>query len=293
MNESVGIPRLLQNARIERGIDLESLSKKTGVAMNHLLDIEAGRSSGFHSPAYCRKAVMMIARELDLESRVAELWSDSDWGGPPDPLRRLSGMEVSSPTLLPAATSEQSLLTGWRLPAAGLVVLGLVAWMAMGRIDDAPPQTTKPIAAVVSTQPLSQPSPQPPPAVSEVVQTPTATPAPKVAAADVFRLDVERAMQEWAKQWRARNADAYSAFYAQEFPARAQHLNIRRSRMSQAASIQLEISELTLRETGPSEITARFRQVYRSDSYESKDLKEIVWRQTAQGPKIMAERLVN
>lgn len=73
MNESVGIPRLLQNARIERGIDLESMSKKTGVAMNHLLDIEAGRSSGFHSPAYCRKAVMMIARELDLEPRVAEL----------------------------------------------------------------------------------------------------------------------------------------------------------------------------------------------------------------------------
>jgi len=50
---------------------------------------------------------------------------------------------------------------------------------------------------------------------------------------------------------------------------------------------------LSLRETGPGEITARFRQAYAADKYESNDLKEIVWKQTPSGPKIIAERLVN
>jgi hypothetical protein len=63
--------------------------------------------------------------------------------------------------------------------------------------------------------------------------------------------------------------------------------------MAQASFIAVEVSDQQIQETGPGEVTVRFRQVYRSDSYQSDDRKEMIWRATGQGPKITAERLVN
>ena len=114
-----------------------------------------------------------------------------------------------------------------------------------------------------------------------------------IGPASSLREKAEAAIKEWAGLWAARSVGAYSALYDAGFVGLEQHLAVRRQRMTQATSIEVKISELQFRETGPLEITVRFRQIYRSDNYQSDDRKEIVWRQTPQGLKIIAERLVN
>ena len=109
----------------------------------------------------------------------------------------------------------------------------------------------------------------------------------------LLRADVERAMQEWARLWNARSALDYSGLYSREFVGVEDHLRVRSQRMEQAKFIQVELTDLSFRETGPGEITVRFRQRYRSDSHQSEDLKELVWRKTPAGIRIWSERRVN
>jgi hypothetical protein len=157
----------------------------------------------------------------------------------------------------------------------------LIAWLALGRLDVQSPESAG-----------SAPSPAKGLAGAEP-QGPTATPASVPPPASSFRDDVDRAMSDWARLWRERNAAAYAGLYSSQFPGVEQHLGVRRQRMGEASFVRVTVSELSLRETGPGEITARFRQAYAADKYESNDLKEIVWKQTPSGPKIIAERLVN
>lgn len=293
MPEPNAVSIMLRRAREERGMDLEALARKTGVARNHLVDIEAGNGRAFHSVAYCRKAVDMVAKEFSLEQQVAQAWQDQDWIAPGVVNPRLASLEASPPTLLPSSDADHhGQARKWLAPLAGVLGLVVVGWLALGRIDQEP----EPSAAV---------TPAPPVAPGNESATASAAPSPStpgpsgtgsavpVAPGSVFRDQVQQAMAEWARLWRNRQPDAYAAFYDASFPGRDQHLGVRRQRMAQASSISVDISDLQVRETGPGEISVRFRQVYRSDNYQSDDRKEIVWRQTAQGPKITAERLVN
>lgn len=274
MPDFSSIPELLKHARTERGMDLDLLAKKTGVAKNHLIDIEAGSGRAFHSLAYCRKAIDMVAREFGLEQQVAAAWREEDWITPEAPNPRLASLEASPPALLPSLGADfNSQARRWAAPLAGLVGLAVVAWLAMGRIDAEPEATgvQAPGAPVVT---VASKAPEPPAQVS-------------------LRQQVESAMLEWARLWQARQPEPYSAFYDPSFPGLERHLGIRRNRMAQASFIAVEVSDQQIQETGPGEITVRFRQVYRSDSYQSDDRKEMIWRATGQGPKITAERLVN
>jgi hypothetical protein len=60
--------------------------------------------------------------------------------------------------------------------------------------------------------------------------------------------------------------------------------------MLAASFIEVKISNVTVRENAPGEITARFTQSYRSDNFQSQETKELVWRQTPSGPRIVLER---
>lgn len=288
---------LLRRAREERGLDLDGLARKTGVARNHLVDIEAGNGRAFHSVAYCRKAVDMVAREFGLEQRVSEAWQDRDWMVPEFVNPRLASLEASPPTLLPSSDAEHlGQARKWLAPLAGVLGLVLVGWLAMGRIDQEPEPSAvaMPVQAPSAPGPAANESATASPAPAPGVAGPSGTgSAVTVVPGSAFRDQVQQAMAEWARLWRNRQPEAYAAFYDASFSGRDQHLGVRRQRMAQASSISVDISDLQIRETGPGEISVRFRQVYRSDNYQSDDRKEIVWRQTAQGPKITAERLVN
>jgi cytoskeletal protein RodZ len=317
MAETTHIPEILRQARTVQGLDLAFMARKTGVARNHLADIEEGYAGSFHSLAYCRRAVMAYAEALGVAEQVAAHWDDRAWRLDPNGARPV-GIEASSTGLLPSL-DESLAARKWLMPAVGILGLILVGWLSLERLDRDP---AEPTVTGVSSSPAIQTPPasgaaatvaSAPPAspvsgaLSQPVTGPVASPAPAVvtppAAAPVgaaaisptvtFRVEVERAMAEWVRRWVARDIPGYVAFYAPDFAGAAQHLGIRRQRMAQAQFIKVSVVEASYLETAPGEITVRFRQVYESDSYSSNDRKEIVWRQTPNGPKIRAERLVN
>ncbi len=317
MAETTHIPEILRQARTVQGLDLAFMARKTGVARNHLADIEEGYAGSFHSLAYCRRAVMAYAEALGVAEQVAAHWDDRAWRLDPNGARPV-GIEASSTGLLPSL-DESLAARKWLMPAVGILGLILVGWLSLERLDQDP---AEPTVTGVSSSPAIQTPPasgaaatvaSAPPAspvsgaLSQPVTGPVASPAPAVvtppAAAPsgaaaisptvTFRVEVERAMAEWVRRWVARDIPGYVAFYAPDFVGAAQHLGIRRQRMAQAQFIKVSVVEASYLETAPGEITVRFRQVYESDSYSSNDRKEIVWRQTPNGPKIRAERLVN
>ncbi len=317
MAETTHIPEILRQARTVQGLDLAFMARKTGVARNHLADIEEGYAGSFHSLAYCRRAVMAYAEALGVAEQVAAHWDDRAWRLDPNGARPV-GIEASSTGLLPSL-DESLAARKWLMPAVGILGLILVGWLSLERLDQDP---AEPTVTGVSSSPAIQTPPasgaaatvaSAPPAspvsgaLSQPVTGPVASPAPAMvtppAAAPsgaaaisptvTFRVEVERAMAEWVRRWVARDIPGYVAFYAPDFVGAAQHLGIRRQRMAQAQFIKVSVVEASYLETAPGEITVRFRQVYESDSYSSNDRKEIVWRQTPNGPKIRAERLVN
>ena len=317
MAETTHIPEILRQARTVQGLDLAFMARKTGVARNHLADIEEGYAGSFHSLAYCRRAVMAYAEALGVAEQVAAHWDDRAWRLDPNGARPV-GIEASSTGLLPSL-DESLTARKWLMPAVGILGLILVGWLSLERLDQDPaeptvtgvssspaiqtPPASGAAATVASAPPVSPASG----ALSQPVTGPVASPAPAMvtppAAAPsgaaaisptvTFRVEVERAMAEWVRRWVARDIPGYVAFYAPDFVGAAQHLGIRRQRMAQAQFIKVSVVEASYLETAPGEITVRFRQVYESDSYSSNDRKEIVWRQTPNGPKIRAERLVN
>ncbi len=319
MTETVDVPEILRRARTAQGLDLAFLARKTGVARNHLADIEDGYAGSFHSLAYCRRAVMAYADALGVAEQVAAHWDDRAWRLDPNGARPV-GIEASSTGLLPSLDGAVA-ARKWLMPMIGILGLILVGWLSLERLDQEP---TEPTIAGVTTSPAIQTPPASgaptplagvPPAPSSPASAPGqpvlggATPSPSgagtaspaapspgaIASAPTtgFRVEVERAMAEWVRRWVARDIPGYVAFYAPDFVGAAQHLGIRRQRMAQAKFIKVSVVEASYLETAPGEITVRFRQIYESDSYASTDRKEMVWRQTPAGPRIRAERLVN
>lgn len=307
MAETVPISELLRRVRLEQGLDLATLARRTGVARNHLADIEEGYAGSFHSLAYCRRAVVAYAQVLGIADQVDAHWDDRAWRLVPNGAR-ITSLEASSTGLLPSLDGALA-ARKWLLPAVGILGLILVGWLSLGRIDQEP--TEQPVAAVTPPAVIGQ---QPPaaqlsgspsgPITAPVVSVAPAGSAPLPSSAvqsvtpaapqpNAFRLEVERAMGEWVRRWVARDIEGYVRFYGADFVGATQHLSIRRQRMAQAKFIKVTVSETSYLETAPGEITVRFRQVYESDSYSSSDRKEIVWRQTPSGPRIRAERLVN
>lgn len=270
------IPQLLQQARLRSGLDIATLARRSGVAETHIVDLEAGVVTSFHSLDYCRRAALMLGRSLGVESEVSEAWQDSHWR-----TARLKGaaglteLETTPSTLLPPGYSGNAGFRKWLLPVLGLLGLAAVGWLASHRLgSEAVEPKVIESRAIAPTEGASAPA------------------APDAAGSEAaaFRARVEKSMEEWVVLWTARNIAAYRVFYNQAAPGMAEHLANRVNRMQRARFIEVEVRDAVYSESGPGEITVRFRQVYRSDSFRSEDLKELVWRQTPDGPRIDAER---
>jgi predicted ATPase len=111
-----------------------------------------------------------------------------------------------------------------------------------------------------------------------------------VVASATFRTAVETRLADFASLWSARRVEPYLALFDPSFPNFTSYAENRRKRMQEATFIEVSISDVSYRETAPGEITARFTQRYRSDKFQSQETKELVWRQTAAGPRIVLER---
>jgi tetratricopeptide (TPR) repeat protein len=83
---------------------------------------------------------------------------------------------------------------------------------------------------------------------------------------------IEAAITRWAQAWSARDVDAYLAAYASDFTAdglsRRNWEAERRARISAPQRIDVQISDLRIRQQGDSAF-ATFRQAYRSDRLDS------------------------
>lgn len=269
------IPELLHQARLRSGLDVDSLARQSGVAATHIVDLEAGVATSFHSLAYCRNAALMLGRSLGIENEVSEAWQDAHWqGGRAKGAAGLTELEATPSTLLPPAHSGNAGFRKWLLPVFGLFGLAAVGWLASHRLGS---EAVEP--RVIESRAIAP------------TETAAATPAVDAAAsAAAFKTGVEKSMEEWAALWTARNPAAYRALYNPAAPGMTEHLANRTNRMQRAQFVQVQVRDAVYQESGPGEITVRFRQVYRSDTFRSEDTKELVWRQTPDGPRIEVER---
>ncbi len=140
-----------------------------------------------------------------------------------------------------------------------------------------------------TTQPATQPATQPTKQAIVVAAAPSQPTPPAAAPKDL----VGKAFEEWVRLWQARDATSYIGLYASNRADLKGHLRIRSQRIQKAKFIEVSVSDVSIRQSGPSEMTVRFVQSYRSDTHSSRDTKELVWSVASQQPKIIAERLVN
>lgn len=122
------------------------------------------------------------------------------------------------------------------------------------------------------------------PATSAAPATPAtaaspATPAAPAAAGGAGQADVESAVQKWAQAWSSKSMPDYLAAYAPNFTpaggqARSDWEAERRARIVPRQRINVEVNDLDVAVNGD-RATARFRQVYTSDTLNVTSLKTL------------------
>jgi tetratricopeptide (TPR) repeat protein len=134
-------------------------------------------------------------------------------------------------------------------------------------------------SAAPATPPVAPAKPIPPITVAAAApaSVPAASPASDARQAD--RAAIDKAVQDWAKAWSAKNMDRYYAAYANNFtPAnrvsRAQWENDRRIRIVSKKSISVEVREMQIGLQGET-ASVRFQQLYSSDNLKGSSRKTL------------------
>lgn len=104
--------------------------------------------------------------------------------------------------------------------------------------------------------------------------------------------EIENIQRKWARLWSQRDAQGFLKLYDPAFPDFERYAETRTRRINTAKDISVELQDLTLSSTGPQTVVARFTQHYRSDAYQDSVTKELVWRRTADGYRIVSEKIV-
>lgn len=189
-----------------------------------------------------------------------------------------------APTPMPTPSSAKAAASQARpkLPRDGMRMSFLVAGIALALL-----------AVSVGLEYLLRPD-----SGAKVVQkpkveavAPTESPAARAAQdAAAFRSAVEKRFEEWTKLWSARKADEFLALFDPAFPDLQAYSNNRRARIEAAKYIEVKASKVEFIATDPGRITVRFVQSYQSDTHSALSPKELVWVNSPQGPRIIAER---
>ncbi len=163
----------------------------------------------------------------------------------------------------------------------------------------ASPATESKPAQALTVAPAPEPTPAPAPVpVPTPVPAAVAQEAPKAAEPDAKAEAkrgpvelVQASMRVWQDSWQARDPYTYLALFDSSFPDLNRYSANRQKRMSAAKFIELTVEDAVYREEGD-RVIVRFRQKYRSNTFSSDEIKELVWRLTAQGPRIVEERFI-
>ena len=150
----------------------------------------------------------------------------------------------------------------------------------------------KPAAAITNT------APSPPPSSEPTATAPAAT-EPQVASSsdkqtkagrEPTLADVRESVEQWRTSWESRQAASYVEFYHPGFPGLTAFARQKNSVMGRAKFIEVKVTELKLSlEAGFTK--AQFKQHYKSNTYESFDLKTQHWVMTNSGPRIIEETI--
>lgn len=126
---------------------------------------------------------------------------------------------------------------------------------------------------------------------------PAAVAARPVVADPAASLEaVRRAVDLWATAWSSKDADAYLAFYADDFsPAdgrpRGEWAAWRRERLAAPHFIQVEISDLNVTMMGEDHAQAAFWQDYQSDTIDDRIRKTLLLKKTGERWMITQETI--
>jgi hypothetical protein len=154
-----------------------------------------------------------------------------------------------------------------------------------------PPAPTAEISQPTSAAASSAPAAQ----VTQVAPATPASPNPQTAERQAFGSepslsDVRESIEQWRQSWESGQAAAYIEFYHPRFPNLTAFARQKNSVMSRAEVIEVKVSELKL-SLEPGLTKAEFRQHYKSNTYESFDIKTQHWVMTNSGPRIIKETI--
>jgi len=145
------------------------------------------------------------------------------------------------------------------------------------------PAAKPPAEKMAAEKPASKEAPKEPakppavtalaPAEKSVAKAPAAKPGDESAA-------VLKTVNGWAQAWSKKDADAYLAYYAQDFKTppgegRADWENGRRTRIAAPKSISVSIDSAKVTMQGANEARVTFRQTYRSDKLKNTSRKTL------------------
>ena len=146
---------------------------------------------------------------------------------------------------------------------------------------------SQPASAVAPAAPTAQVTPDSPASL--------ASPNPQTAEKQAFGSepslsDVRESIEQWRQSWESRQAATYIEFYHPRFPNLTAFARQKNSVMSRAEVIEVKVSEIKL-SLEPGLTKAEFRQHYKSNTYESFDIKTQHWVMTNSGPRIIEETI--
>ena len=149
---------------------------------------------------------------------------------------------------------------------------------------------SQPASAVASAAPAAQVA-----QVAPASPASLASPNPQTAEKQAFGSepslsDVRESIEQWRQSWESRQAATYIEFYHPRFPNLTAFARQKNSVMSRAEVIEVKVSEIKL-SLEPGLTKAEFRQHYKSNTYESFDIKTQHWVMTNSGPRIIEETI--
>jgi outer membrane protein assembly factor BamE len=112
----------------------------------------------------------------------------------------------------------------------------------------------------------------------------------------VILKNIQARVESWRKAWEDKNIDRYAAHYAAnyqaDFASRAAWLSQRKKTMKEAGAITLNLSNVKIIQTSPTEARARFTQQYQSRRFKDFGDKDLFFALENGQWNIVAERFV-
>jgi adhesin transport system outer membrane protein len=188
-----------------------------------------------------------------------------------------------APAPAPAATVSPRTPASAPAPRAPAARVAPPAPVTPAPVTD--PALATPPAPVPPPAPAPTPTPTPAPAPDARMQVPVPVPVPAAPASspdDANYSEVRQALQSWRAAWARRDVDAYLQFYAPTFVPptggdRESWRERRKTALSRAADITVEIADLTVTLDDATHATMVFRQTYRSANYRDIVTKTLQW----------------